>query len=98
MAERLKAELTGPYTKRCKGPDILAAQGATHAGQRKANLKSGLIIPRVKQGIGSEIMHTLGAGGLEQNGDFTQEGTDEVMDDPLLGYTMLGTMDPGGCK
>ena len=58
MAERLKAELTGPYTKRCKGPDILAAQGATHAGQRKANLKSGLIIPRVKQGIGSEIMHT----------------------------------------
>ena len=58
MAERLKAELTGPYTKRCKGPDILAAQGATHAGQRKANLKSGLVIPRVKLGIGSEILHT----------------------------------------
>ena len=27
---------------------------------------------RSKRGIGSKIVHTLGEGGLEQNGDFTQ--------------------------
>ena len=36
----------------------MAAQGATHAGQRKANLKKGFNSMGVKQGIGSKIMHT----------------------------------------